>query len=89
MSKFIMDDETTEKTTYRDFLYDNLEQNNGHWAVTSLGEKKVLVHGTRASGVFSISKDPCRKAAQVLITERLKAIGLLVGVLLAICWVAG
>jgi hypothetical protein len=84
-----MDTYTDCEVDYKTFLDDVLDNNRGHWAGTPMEGEKVLIHGPKASGVFSTRRDPCYRGAQLMIIERLKAIGLLVGVLLAICWVAG
>jgi hypothetical protein len=82
-----MDDYTVEcDVTFKDFLEDVLEENRGHWCGEPLDEESVVIHGPKSSGVFSTKRAPCYKGAQIMIIERLRAIGLLVGVLLAICY---
>jgi hypothetical protein len=89
MGKLDYRTDTDCEVSFKDFLDDVLEENRGHWVGYPQGDEKVLIHGPKAKGVFSTSRDPCYRGAQMMIIERLKAIGLLVGVFLAICWVAG
>jgi hypothetical protein len=89
MGKLDYRTDTDCEVSFKDFLDDVLEENRGHWAGKPLGDETVLIYGPKAKGVFSTSRDPCYRGAQLMIIERLRAIGLLVGMLALVAWVAG